>query len=52
MKFAEPIKLHRKSGIWGTRRFLSGTNSRRSGAFLPSGPIPFSMEVLSKDQNE
>ncbi len=22
------------------------------GRFLPSGPIPFSMEVLSKDQNE
>jgi hypothetical protein len=24
MKFREPTKLHRKSGVWGTRRFLRG----------------------------
>jgi hypothetical protein len=24
MKFAEPTKLHRKSGVWPTRRFLLG----------------------------
>jgi hypothetical protein len=24
MKFEEPTKLHRKSGIWGTRAWLPG----------------------------
>jgi hypothetical protein len=24
MKFREPTKLHRKSGVWGTRRFFAG----------------------------
>jgi hypothetical protein len=24
MKFAEPNRLHRKSGVWGTRSFLEG----------------------------
>jgi hypothetical protein len=29
MKFREPMKLHRKSGIWGTRRLFEG---RRAGS--------------------
>jgi len=24
MKFREPTELHRKSGVWGTRRFVGG----------------------------
>jgi hypothetical protein len=29
MEFAEPTKLLRKSGIWGTPRFLEGTKGHR-----------------------
>jgi hypothetical protein len=28
MKFWEPTKLHRKSGMWGTRRLLRGQKKR------------------------
>jgi hypothetical protein len=35
MKCGEPTKLHRKSGMWGTRRFLVRTE------FGDGVPIPF-----------
>jgi hypothetical protein len=28
MKFREPTKLHRKSGIWGTRRLVRGQSPK------------------------
>jgi hypothetical protein len=30
MKFRESTKLHRKSGVWGTRRLLQGWSQRRA----------------------
>jgi hypothetical protein len=29
MKFREPTKLHRKSGMWGTRRLAAGIEPKR-----------------------
>jgi hypothetical protein len=29
MKSREPTKLHRKSGVWGTRRWWRGWSSKR-----------------------
>jgi hypothetical protein len=28
MKFKEPTKLHRKSGMWGTRRLVAGKSPK------------------------
>jgi hypothetical protein len=31
MKFREPAKLHRKSGMWGTRLLVAGIEPQRVG---------------------
>ena len=42
MRFAEPIKPHRKSGIWGTPRFVEGRKIGWATGILlqPDFPIP------------
>ena len=37
MKFAEPIELYRKSGMWGTRGLLEGVESARVSWFSEPG---------------
>jgi hypothetical protein len=34
MKYAEPTKLHRKLGMWGTHWFLGQENSPEPGVIL------------------
>jgi hypothetical protein len=44
MKFREPTKLNRKSGVWGTRRLVAGIEPKSESkvefrsALKPPGP--------------
>jgi hypothetical protein len=38
MKFREPTKLHRKSGMWGTRRICGGATAVDESDVAPIGP--------------
>jgi hypothetical protein len=40
MKFAESTKLHRKSGMWGTLRFIAKTEFKSFGGASPVVFVP------------
>jgi hypothetical protein len=59
MKFREPTKLHRKSGMWGTRRLLTRQSPKESWgwhlvdvveeqlALEIFGNVPYGFEVVA-----
>jgi hypothetical protein len=43
MKFREPTKLHRKSGMWGTRRLVTGLEPKARGLSSHADSLPPAM---------
>jgi hypothetical protein len=54
MKFREPTKLHRKSGVWGTHRPVEGMEPKRSfpsTLHLPPAPRLLKSEIWATHLN-